>query len=318
MAKYVGRDAGQKAFVKLLDSLCYSRSRWNIWTDMISIMATAISNSVRHPFWDQREKEYLSIIQGYNKKEQQVFVDLFAMLVQIMDDAVNADSPRFGDFLGDLFMQLDLGNDSGGQFFTPYDLCRAMAEMTYTDDIPKMIEANGYISVNDCAVGAGALLIAWAEILHKHGINYQTSCVFTAQEIDYTTAQMCYIQLSLLGCPGYVVIGNSLTDPMTGHVLFGENTSRCWYTPMFYTAHWEFLRAMAKVKRIISDVATALPEAATAATSANMPVIETAGKAISEASSEAPPEPETVEAFQPTFKISTRKKNEGQLMFDFG
>ena len=63
------------------------------------------------------------------------------------------------DFLGSIFMALNLGNDSGGQFFTPYDVCRMMAEIT-CDNVLPTIEAKGYISINDCACGAGATLIA--------------------------------------------------------------------------------------------------------------------------------------------------------------
>ena len=34
--------------------------------------------------------------------------------------------------------------------------------------------------------------------------------VFVAQDIDLTVALTCYVQLTLLGCAGYVIVGNSL------------------------------------------------------------------------------------------------------------
>ena len=100
------------------------------------------------------------------------------------------------------------------------------------------IENNGYFSCYDGAAGAGAMLIAAAEVCVEQGINYPFQVMFTAQEIDSTTALMCYIQLSMLGCAGYVVIGNTLSEPATGHVLFGEDTERCWFTPMFFEETW--------------------------------------------------------------------------------
>ncbi|MFR0872513.1 MAG: N-6 DNA methylase [Oscillospiraceae bacterium] len=114
-------------------------------------------------------------------------------------------------------MALNLGNDSGGQFFTPYDVCRMMAEMT-CDNVLPTIEAKGYISINDCACGAGATLIAGvhaaAKQISKAGLNWQNHILVTAQDVDYTVAYMCYIQLSLLGVAGYIKVGNSLTEPM--------------------------------------------------------------------------------------------------------
>ena len=44
----------------------------------------------------------------------------------------------------------------------------------------------------------------------REEINYQQNAYFVAQDIDPLVAKMCYIQLSLLGCPGVVIIGNTL------------------------------------------------------------------------------------------------------------
>ena len=62
-------------------------------------------------------------------------------------------------------------------------------------------QKQGWISVSDPACGAGALLIAFANECRRQHINYQTSVLFVAQDIDFLAGCMCYIQLSLLGCP---------------------------------------------------------------------------------------------------------------------
>ena len=56
--------------------------------------------------------------------------------------------------------------------------------------------------------------------------------------------QMAYIQLSLIGCPGYIIIGNSLTNPPTRHVLFPKDTEgqEVWITPLFMHDIWEMRR----------------------------------------------------------------------------
>ena len=64
-----------------------------------------------------------------------------------------------------------------------------------------------YRTATDPACGAGAMLIAFANAAKRHGINYQKHVLFVSQDIDRTAAMMCYIQMSLLGCPAVVVIG---------------------------------------------------------------------------------------------------------------
>lgn len=207
-------------------------------------------------------------------------------------------------------MNLGLGNDAGGQFFTPYDVCLAMAEMTMDPDYLKgKIEESGYITINDPACGAGATLIAAADIMQKYKINFQQSALFIAQDIDFTTALMCYVQLSLLGCAGYVRIGNTLTDPMTGSILHGgNNDEHTWFTPMWYHERWSMIRAVDVVKRMIPDVATAFPQAVEAQTDETMPENEAA-----EIDDTEPIEAPTIVVR----KKSTRKHPEGQLMFEF-
>ncbi len=124
--------------------------------------------------------------------------------------------------------------------------------MTYGEDLKRKIEGQGWVSVNDPACGAGALLVAFANECRRPGndINYQTSVLFVAQDIDLVAGCMCYIQLSLLGCPGYVVIGDTLLHPSTsidarGLIpVPGENV---WYTPFYFRDVWHYRRLIAQL-----------------------------------------------------------------------
>ena len=73
------------------------------------------------------------------------------------------------------------------------------------------------------------------------------------QDIDKVVAMMAYIQLSLLGCPGYIIVCNSLKDMPDGHVLFPKDTEQCevWLTPMFVTGIWEKRRQMTLFKGLL-------------------------------------------------------------------
>lgn len=236
---YTGGTADQKEFIALFNRLTGKYSRWEVWKDMVWMTAIAISNRVDKRYYDNREKTYLEIAAKYSKQELDIFGQLYGLLIASIIKRTEKGS--WGDFLGEMFMNLDLGNELGGQFFTPYHVCHLMSRITIEKDLPKMkkeIEEHGFFSCYDSAVGAGAMLIAAAEVCTEQKINYPFQVMFVAQEIDSTTALMCYIQLSVLGCAGYVVIGNTLSNPAVGHVLFGEDSERCWYTPMFFERAW--------------------------------------------------------------------------------
>lgn len=82
-----------------------------------------------------------------------MFPDLVADVVAAME--ANPEQ----DFLGSVYMEMNLGNDHAGQFFTPYDVCRLMASIGGQGTALQVVQ-NGYTVLNDCACGAGATLIA--------------------------------------------------------------------------------------------------------------------------------------------------------------
>ena len=231
------RSNDQKDFARVFDSLASSYSRWSAWTDFITLSAICISNAVDKEQFEDREKTFKQIMSKYRMAERERFAELLALVVDGMEN--NPDQ----DYLGELYMAMELGNQQAGQFFTPYYVCRAMAQITLHDGIEEQVDRRGYITVNDCACGAGATLIAAANELKRMGINYQTQALFVAQDVDQVVAMMCYIQLSLLGCAGYVIVGNSLSSPGL------QPGNSVWYTPM-YCCHpgWKFRRAMEKLK----------------------------------------------------------------------
>ena len=248
------RDESQKNIVRLIEGIEGRYSKWDIWQDFIVMSAIGIANVLNGPYKESREKDYRARAEKYSEKEMGAFAQMLAEVADTMEQ--NPDQ----DFLGELFMALDLGNEWKGQFFTPYSVCRAMAVITCGDGLKQKIEQQGWVSVNDPACGAGALLLAFANECRRPGrdINYQTSVLFVAQDIDFLAGMMCYIQMSLLGCPGYVVIDDSISHPITGldpRGLIPRDGPNVWYTPMYFRDVWHWRRLWVQMDRVLFTAA---------------------------------------------------------------
>lgn len=241
----------EKEFLDDFKKLCYSRSSWQVWADLMSAIACSLSNAAdRTPeHYDAREKEYAQCINRLGSVE--IVSKMFAIIVMALES-----NPE-QDFLGKMYMSLDLANHWKGQFFTPYNVCKMMSEVT-CGNIDSHIEKQGYISICDPACGAGATLIAAANSMKNGKYNFQNHVLFVGQDIDRVTGMMCYIQLSLLGCAGYICIGNTITNPLTGHVLFpNENEGQeLWYMPMFQSDVWKWRRVFNSLGSIGGTVTT--------------------------------------------------------------
>lgn len=233
----------EKEFIEVFNKLCYSRSTWQVWEDLMSAIACSLSNSVdRVPqHYEQREKEYAQCIDRLGS------VELPAKILGIIVMALENNPEQ--DFLGKMYMNLNLGSHWRGQYFTPYNICKMMSEMTCRN-FDSQIEQKGYISVYDSACGAGATLIAAANSMKDSTYNFQNHVLFVGQDIDRVVGMMCYIQLSLLGCAGYICIGNTLTNPLSGHALFPQEKEgqELWYMPMFQTDIWRTRRLLVVMK----------------------------------------------------------------------
>lgn len=164
------RGEAQKELVKKFEVFSSNgRSRWQVWSDWITMSAIAVSNATDQSHFDEREKQYLSIAGKYTRPEMEAFTEMLALLVVALED-----NPE-QDFLGELYMCLGLGNDHAGQFFTPYHLCEFMSAVTTpAEEFQQKIGDRGWVAVCDPTCGAGALLVAFANECRKKGINYQT------------------------------------------------------------------------------------------------------------------------------------------------
>ena len=135
------------------------------------------------------------------------------------------------DFLGQVVVELELPNQHMGQFFTPYDVSRMMAEMTF-DTVDEIIAEQGFVTVQEPACGAGGMIIAAADVLSGRGFDIGRQLYVDATDISPMCFRMSYLQASLRGIPATIRRGNTLSREMFEHAV----------TPAFlpfYAAHKE-------------------------------------------------------------------------------
>lgn len=239
------KNDSRKEFLDSFRKLTYRHRSWDIWKDFIIMFACSLSNPVDKSQYDKREARYMRIIKKYNKQEQAIFPELAAQTVLALEE--NQEQ----DFLGSIFMELSLGDESGGQFFTPYHVCELMAEVALGNDVPRQVDEKGYITIHDPCCGAGATLIAGIHAakkqLEKESLNYQNHVLVVGQDIDEIVALMCYIQLSLLGIAAYVKVGNTFTEPIAD----GDSTENYWFTMMYFSDVWTTRRLVQKMDELL-------------------------------------------------------------------
>ncbi len=194
----------EKYILKSMISLGHKYDTYKIFTDFVTMVAITINNRLNYS--GEKEQQYLKIINQYTEEEQQIFIKMFASLINGLDNV------QFNDVLGKVYEELNLSNKFKGQFFTPPHLCDLMAKITLDKDVKEQIKNKGYTSVSDPACGSGRLLYSYLKEMYLNNIDYSKKVYVEAQDVSELCCYMTYIQLSLYGANGKVVIGNTLSN----------------------------------------------------------------------------------------------------------
>ena len=202
-----------KEFTAKIQSLDRSRSPYEVFKDFLTLSAYSLAQ----PFYRSEEIElkYKYISNKYTKEQAEEFPKLLAFLVSALEE-------QHQDFLGEVFMQLNLGNAVNGQYFTPYRVSKMMSKMTCVH--VKKYAGSDIMTLCEPCCGSGGMIIAFAETLLEQDINYQQCLYVEATDIDEMCYKMTYIQLSLLGIPAKIIWGDSLS------MRYNE----VLYTPFFF------------------------------------------------------------------------------------
>lgn len=212
-------DEARRQFISVFRDTARHLRRWEVFSDFITLAASELDMArIRTPENIGRSRK---ICAKYSEGDISNLHTLFCLMVCALE-------AKFHDFLGAIFMELELGDDRNGQYFTPYHLQSLMAKLLMPD-VEQTIRREGFVIVSDPASGAAGMIIAYAEQLLEAGFNPSEQMYGHCIDIDPIAADMAFIQLSLLGIPAGVVTGNTLTMQL----------NRVRYTPVYYINNFE-------------------------------------------------------------------------------
>ncbi|EKS7429318.1 N-6 DNA methylase [Enterobacter cancerogenus] len=212
-------DEARRQFVTVFGDIARNLRRWELFSDFIALAASELDMArIRTPESIERCRE---ICAKYSESDISNLHALFGLMVCALE-------AKFHDFLGAIFMELELGDDRNGQYFTPYNVQSLLAKLLRAD-VDETIRREGFVTVSDPASGAGGMIVAYAEYLLEAGYNPSEQMFGSCIDIDPIAADMAFIQLSLLGIPAEVVTGNTLTMQL----------NRVRYTPVYYINNFE-------------------------------------------------------------------------------
>ncbi|SFN39754.1 N-6 DNA methylase [Xenorhabdus japonica] len=209
----------QHEFISLFKQTARYHNRHQVFRDFCNCTMAAIHN--KYCFSEELEQFYLKTIRKYKREDVDRIVKLFSYTVLAL-----AEEPC--DFLGSVFMRLELGDKGLQQYFTPWGVARMMAQLQL-NDVSELLQTQPFVTLHEPCCGAGCMTLAAAEVLREQGHDPLSSLWVCAIDIDPLAAVMTYIQLSLTGIPAAVTIGDALRDP---------GSERTRYTPAHYLGNW--------------------------------------------------------------------------------
>ncbi|WP_223256840.1 MULTISPECIES: hypothetical protein [Enterobacterales] len=104
-------DEARRQFIRVFRDTARNLRRWEVFSDFITLAASELDLArIRTPENMESSRE---ICAKYGDSDIKNLHELFCLMVCALE-------AKFHDFLGAIFMELELGDDRNGQYFTPY------------------------------------------------------------------------------------------------------------------------------------------------------------------------------------------------------
>ena len=149
--------------------------------------------------WQANEDEYMKLVRRCRAAGS---MKLVKQMHEATADALEADRC---DFLGPIFSEV-AASTSMGQFLSPWELSKLLAEMTLPQGPP-----NQTLFMQEPAGGVGGMVLAAAEVARERGWRVHRDMHWDVIDVDFRACCAAYIQLNLCGISATVFHGNTLT-----------------------------------------------------------------------------------------------------------
>ena len=202
-----------KPMLAQFEILGRKHSRMQVFEDFLTIAHCALWIPPTFEAFIEKENEYKRVMAKYTTFEHDAFIEVFARLSLLMEE-------EHDDYLGTLYNLLQLSSRKRGEVYTPMHIAELLAEIQMGEH-PVEEQA----SVMDPACGSGALIIGYARVLNKKGVNASEKMYAECTDISLLACKMAFIQLSLMGVPAQVKWGNALKNEY----------QQAWFTSACYT-----------------------------------------------------------------------------------
>jgi hypothetical protein len=148
-------------FISVFKSTGRHLGRWEVFSDFLSLAASELDIArIRTP---ESMEHCRKISARYEASDIANMQEMFCLMVCALE-------AKFHDFLGAIFMELELGDNFRGQYFTPYSVQCLMARMLMPG-VRDTIRREGIATVSDPACGLPGCLLRMPSVCLKADIN---------------------------------------------------------------------------------------------------------------------------------------------------
>lgn len=188
----------------IIDLLQFSHGKYNVVTvfqDLIALVAYLISATQTNN--KDSALEFDKRMETYTIEEQ---VHMWNLISELASLYQKQHEPV--DILGSIHNKLGIKKQEIGQFFTPFHISEAIAEMSGID--VDVIHKEGFLPIHEPACGAGGMILAYVKVMQRNGYDISRNLYVEAIDLDINCTLMTYIQLSMFCIPARVENGDTL------------------------------------------------------------------------------------------------------------
>lgn len=178
----------RKELVSEIRSLAQSQGLNTVFTTFLEITANSLAAQTDPENAEKREQRYQEMASTMTPELLSSYARMLALLFLTVREYRNDPC----DILGGIYHELNLNNEWNGQYFTPDDVCRLMAQITLPSD--ELSAKDGPITINEPTCGSGTMVIGAIWAMQRKEFDYRHNTFFVAQDIDIRCVWMAYIK----------------------------------------------------------------------------------------------------------------------------